>query len=35
MSKENENKCETDSTIKHIRFRIGNAVFCIANRKEV
>lgn len=30
-----KNKCETDNTIKHIRFRIGNAVFCIANRKEV
>ena len=30
-----KNKCETDNTIKHIRFRIGNAVFCIAKREEV
>lgn len=35
MFKYIKNKCETDNTIKHIRFRIGNAVFCIANRKEV
>lgn len=30
-----KNKCETDNAIKHIRFRIGNAVFCIAKREEV
>lgn len=35
MFKYIKNKCETDNTIKHIRFRIGNAVFCIANRREV
>lgn len=35
MFKYIKNKCETDNSIKHIRFRIGNAVFCIANRKEV
>lgn len=26
--------CETDNTIKHIRFRINNVVFCLAKRKE-
>ena len=30
-----KDKCETDNTIKHIRFRIGNAVFCLAKREEV
>lgn len=35
MFKYIKNKCETDNTIKHIRFRINNAVFCIANRREV
>lgn len=30
-----KNKCETDNTVKHIRFRIGNAVFCLAKREEV
>lgn len=30
-----KNKCESDNTIKHLRFRIGNAVFCIAKREEV
>lgn len=30
-----KNKCESDNTIKHIRFRIGNAVFCIAKREGV
>ena len=30
-----KNKCETDNMIKHIRFRIGNAVFCLAKREEV
>lgn len=34
MFKYIKNKCETDNTIKHIRFRINNAVFCIANRRE-
>ena len=35
MYKYIKNKCETDNTIKHIRFRISNTVFCIANRREV
>lgn len=35
MFKYIKNKCESCNTIKHLRFRIGNAVFCIAKREEV